>query len=507
MLLGERAFLFHLLTLSQCIHFIITKAIELMSPSNESNYSSKILAVQKPARLTSINPFVVMMVILLIMVVLSYVVPAGEFQRVADDETGRTIVVPGTYQLIDSKPLGIFDVLIAVPAGMNNGAAIIFFIFVIGGAIRILDDLGTINAGLQALIRRFKGNEIFVIPVVMFVLGLLGAVGTLGNVVLALIPIGIVVARSLRLDPVVGMAMMYLGMYAGMNTGPLVMPTVGLAHQIGEMPIFSGAGIRSLICLATVVTTIVYVCFYARKIRNNPGLSLVVDLDLQYDFEIDLDDARPIRKRDWLILGVVIGAIVTLVFGTLMYQWGVIKISGLFFGLGIVAGIVGGFMPNQIADSFVKGMAGITGGAMITGFAYAIQYMLLQSQIMDTIVFHIVNMIAGLPVYLAAIGMFASNIILNFFVTSGSGQAVTVMPIMFPIADLVGLSRQVAVTAFQFGDGFSNGIAPTSGVIMAALSIARIPYWRWVRFYLPLMGWWSLIAIISLLLGVEYNWT
>ena len=457
-------------------------------------------------KVSVINPFVVMTIIILLTILLSHFVPAGEYERVIDDATSRTVVVPGSYKQVEGKSLGLEELFLAVPTGMINGAAIIFFIFISGGAIRIIDDLGTINAGLLVLIRKFQGSEIYIIPIIMFSLSMLAAMGTIPNILLALLPIGIVVARQLKFDPVVGMSMIYLGMIAGFNTGPLVLPTVGISHQIGEMTIFSGAGIRSIVCLAIVLTTIAYVCLYAKKVKKNPAASLVADLNLHYDFSINIEDSRELSKRDWLIFGVVILSMALLVYGSLIYNWGFIQISALFFGMGIVSGFFGGFGVNKIADSFVKGMAGITSGAMITGFAYAIQHLLKKSQIIDTIIYYISDGIVDLPVYMAAVGMFLSNIVLNLFITSGSGQAVTVMPIMFPIADLAGLSRQVAVQAFQFGDGFSNGIVPTSGVLMASLSIAKIPYFRWAKFYIPLMFWWSVIAVATLILASIYQW-
>ena len=462
--------------------------------------------VSNTKKVSVINPFVVMTIIILLTILLSHFVPAGEYERVVDDATGRTVVVPGSYKQVEGKSLGVEEFFLAIPTGMINGAAIIFFIFITGGAIRIIDDIGTINAGLLSLIRKFQGSEIVIIPIIMFALSMLAAMGTIPNILLALLPIGITVARQLKFDPVVGMSMIYLGMFAGFNTGPLVLPTVGISHQIGEMPIFSGAGIRSIVCLAIVITTIVYVCLYAKKVKKDPSASLVADLNLQYDFSINLEDSRNLTRRDWFIFGVVILSIILLVYGSLTYKWGFIEISALFLGMGIVSGFVGGFGVNKIAESFIKGMAGITSGAMITGFAYAIQYLLKKSQMIDTIIYYISSGIADLPVYIAAVGMFLSNIVLNLFITSGSGQAVTVMPIMFPIADLVGLSRQVAVQAFQFGDGFSNGIVPTSGVLMASLSIAKIPYFRWVKFYIPLMLWCSIIAITTLVLGSIYEW-
>ncbi len=457
-------------------------------------------------KLREINPFVLMTALIILVAALSYVVPAGKYGRIQDPRTHMTTVVPGSYHTVAQTPVGVGDLFVSIPMGMVNGAMIIFMIFIVGGTIGVLEGVGTINAVIYTLVRRFRGKEILLLPVVMFAMAVGGATGAISNTVLAFIPLGIIIARSLKFDPIVGLSMMYLGAFAGFNTGPIVPFTVGLSHQIGQMTVFSGAGVRSLVCFVTIVVTILYVCRYALKVREDPAKSLVVDLNLKYDFDIDLDAARTLQTKDWWILLAVAVAMVGLVYGSIYLGWSFTHISALFVAIAVVTGFIGGFGPNRIASTFVKGMAGITGGAMVCGFAYAIQYVLEKGSIIDTIIFHLAQVIVGLPVYVAALGMYVANILLHFVIPSGSGQAVAVMPIMFPIADLVGMTRQVAVQAYQLGDGFSNGIAPSSGVIMAGLAIAKIPYSRWARFYLPLLGWWSIIAVINLFLAIKFNW-
>lgn len=453
-----------------------------------------------------LNPFVLLTALVLFFSALSYVIPAGQYERQELPQLKRTVVVPGSFHYIERTPVKIWDLFLSLPKGMLNAATIIFGIFIAGGAFRILEEIGTINASLYALVRRVRGREILVVPVVMIAFALAGGLANISNSIMIFIPLGMVIAKSLKFDPIVGLGITYLAAYSGFNTSPIVPTSVGIAHQIGQMPIFSGAGFRGLICLTTVFVTILYVLRYAAKVRKNPDQSLVADLNIKHDFDINLEGSRPMARRDVCVLTVVAGSLMTLVYGSIRYHWDLTEIAALFVAMSVVTGVVGGMGPTRMATSFVKGMTGITGGAMITGFAYAIQYVLQKGSIMDTIIYHLSNLLVGLPASLAAISMFLTNCLSALLITSGSGQAAAVMPIMFPIGDLLGLTRQVTTQAFLFADGFMNGIAPTSGVLMACLAIAKVPFGRWARFYLPILGWWVLIAVVSLVIGVKFHW-
>ncbi|MBI1909171.1 MAG: YfcC family protein [Deltaproteobacteria bacterium] len=453
-----------------------------------------------------LNPFVLLCAIILLMAALSYVIPAGKYERVQEPQSKRTIVVPGSFTYTERSPVPVADIFLSIPKGMVAAAVIIFGIFLGAGAFRVLEDIGTVNASIYALVKKVRGSEVWMIPIVMLAFALAGALASMANAVIVFIPLGLVIARSLKFDPIVGLGLTYLGCYAGFNTSPVVPTSVGIAHQIGQIPIFSGAVVRSAVCLSTVLVAILYVARYAARTRKNPARSLVADLNIHYDFDINLEASRPMNKRDWGVLLVTALSIAAIVYGSVQFQWDLLEIAAVFVAMGIVTGIVGGFGPNRIATSFMKGMSGITGGALITGFAYAIQYVLQKGMIMDTIIHALSQLLVGLPIYLAAIGMYVANCFTALLITSGSGQAAAVMPIMFPIGDLIGLTRQVSTQAFLFADGFMNGISPASGVLMACLGIAKVPFGRWVRFYFPLFGLWSLIAVVTLVLGIKFHW-
>lgn len=453
-----------------------------------------------------LNPFVLLCSLIILTAAMSYMVPAGKYERIQDPQTRKTVVVPGSFRYTERTPVSVSDIFLSIPKGMVNAAIIIFGIFIAAGAFRILEDIGTINASIYALVQKVKGREIFLIPVIMFAFAVAGAMAGMANAVIVFVPLGLVIAQSLKFDPIVGLGLTYLACYAGFNTSPVVPTSVGIAHQIGQIPIFSVALVRTLVCLITVLVTIFYVARYASKTRKNPSKSLVSDLNITHDFDINLEGSRAMSWRDWWVLAATGFSIACIVYGSIEFQWDLMEISALFVAMAVVTGVIGGFGPAKIANSFVKGMAGITGGAVITGFAYAIQYVIQKGTIMDTVIHFLSQFLVGLPNYVAAVSMYVVNCFTALLITSGSGQAAAVMPIMFPIGDLIGLTRQVTTQAFLFADGFMNGIAPTSGVLMACLAIAKVPFGRWARFYLPLLGLWSLIAVFTLVLGVKFGW-
>lgn len=452
-----------------------------------------------------LNPFVLLTVMVILASILTYVVPAGKFKREADPASGKILVVKDSYQRIEQTPVKVQDVFLAFPNGMVMAGIIIFGMFIAGGAFRILEDIGTINAFINFLVHLVKGKEILLIPVVMTAFAVGGLAG-INSPVIIFMPLGLVITRSLGFDAMVGMGMVYFGTYAAFDTSPIIPSSVGISHQIGQLPLFSGAGPRSLICLATVLSSICYVCWYALRVKKNPSKSLVKDINTKFDFDIKLEASRRMTKRDWMVLGVTVLSILALVVGSVEYRWEFMEISALFILMAIVAGLVGGMSVNETAESFVKGMAGITNGAMIIGFAYAVQYILNKGNIIDTIIFYLSQGLVGLSPSLSAISMFFVNCFSALLITSGSGQAATVMPIMYPLGDILGVTRQVTTQAFLFADGFMNGLSPTSGMLMAALAIAKIPFGKWIRFHIPLLVIWVLIAIVSLVLGVQLGW-
>ena len=277
--------------------------------------------------------------------------------------------------------------------------------------------------------------------------------------------------------------------------------TVGVAQGIAELPTFSGMGFRIVLFIALYIVAVIYVYRYAGKVKKDPSIGFYGDNNLSKNeaTSIDLNTKMEARHK-WVLLVFLLNFIV-LVFGVTKYGWFLTEIAGLFLFFSIIIGLVGGQSPNDIADHFVKGAGNLIGGALIIGFAQAILVLLNSAGLMDTILYYSSAAIDSLPSAFTTIGMFFLQMFLNFFIPSGSGQAALTMPIMAPLSDLVGITRQTAVLAFQLGDGISNMIFPTSGFFMAGLALAGIPWGRWIKWIFPFILIEITIAIVALMIA------
>jgi len=432
---------------------------------------------------------------------LTYVIPAGSFERQEVD--GRTEVVNGSYQQVTQSPVSPVEIFRAVPDGMIAGAEIIFYIFIVGGAFGIIHRTNAINAGVNTMMKRSGRHGKWLIPLTMILFSILGFSIGLSEEAIVFVPIGIALASALGYDAMVGAAMIALGAGIGFLGGMLNPFTVGVAQKIAEVPLFSGWLFRTIVYLLVLISGIIYVMWYAERVRKNPDKSLIHDINVEERSTISDDIANthiePFNKRHGWILLLLLFTVVINVFGIFKYEWFLIQMSANFLMLGIAAGLIGGLGLNGTFDAMIEGMKDILYGALIVGFARAIVVVLESGKIIDTIVFYMTDFIDHLPAAFSVVAMFMTQLVLNFFIPSGSGQAMTTMPIMVPIADLLDINRQLAVLAFQYGDAISNNIIPTSASLMGLLAVAGIPYTRWLRFVWKISLIWVIICLGSMI--------
>lgn len=430
--------------------------------------------------------YVILLTVVAICSLLTYVVPAGQYAMM-ESASGRMVVDPSSFEYIDNTPVGLMDFLKSVPDGMVETASIIFFIFIVGGAFSVVEATGAIEAGIGQVTLKMKGKERAIIPIVVILFSLGGAVFGMAEETLPFIPIMVTLAIALGFDSLTGIGMVLAGAGAGF-AGAFMNPfTVGVAQGIAELPLFSGMGFRMVAyaCMVTLVTLFLY--RYAGKVKQNPELSLMYEFDKTRDDVLDLSQLKDLTGSRKSVLGVVALTIGLLVFGVIQYGWYIQEIAALFLGMSIVVSLVGGLGLDGFAENLVKGMAGIAGGALVVGFARAILVVLTSGNILDTILYSSSSVLTQLPSSVSAVGMYVFQCLLNFIVPSGSGQAAVSIPILAPLSDLVGVTRQTAVLAYQFGDGISNIFTPTSGYFMAGLALAKIPWNKWAKWILPLI--------------------
>lgn len=448
------------------------------------------------------HTYIILFLIVLVVCLLTYVIPAGQFER-QEDASGRMLIVPGTYTRVESSPVSPLEIPMAFVRTLGSSSVneIIFFIFIIGGAFELIMQTGMITAFCAKLGKMFAGKEKLLIPIFITVFAVGGFTMGMSVEVLVFVPIGIAVAKAVGYDTITGTAMIAMGSIVGFTAGIYNPFNVGVAQSIaGVTPMFSGAWYRWIILVAFIVVTSLYIIHYAEKVKKNPSKNLMGNEDSNLE-DVDVS-AIEVTGRHKLILLAVVIAFAVLIYGVAYLGWFITEMATLFLVLGVVCGILAGFSGNKICDLYVQGMANITFGALIVGVAGTINTVMVDGMIIDTIINALANAIVALPSSVKIIGMFLVQTIINLPINSGTGQAAATMPIMAPVGDLVGLTRQSTVLAFQLGDGLTNAIFPTSSTMLGFLAASKIPYSVWLKYVIKLVILLSLVSMAFLTLAV-----
>jgi len=471
------------------------------------------------------TPLIIFSIIVLA-AILTWIVPPGAYQKVELEVEGvgtREVVVPGTFETLERAATGVWPRL-RHSAGMifqapilgfidEDAAPIIAFVLFIGGAFAVLEKTGAVTAALRRLVRasqRSKTIEMMLIPLFMVLFSLGGAIFGMAEETIPFILIFVPLALALGYDSLTGAAIPFLGSAAGFAAAFFNPFTVGVAQGIADVPLFSGAGFRMVLWLITTSIVIGFVMWHARRVRSDPSKSPTAELDrCKREEGMHLDKAdETFTGRQRAVLAVFFLGLVVLVWGVLPAEkggmgWYIIEIAALFIAMGVVMGWVGGLGANQTSRSFMDGAKDLVATAVIIGIARGILVVLQDGQVIDTILHGMATALEGMGSAGAAMAMFGTQTAINFFVPSGSGQAALTMPLMAPLADLVGVTRQTAVLAFQMGDGFTNMIIPTSAVLMGVLSLADVPWTTWARWILPLQVALFVLGLVVLFIAAQ----
>lgn len=454
--------------------------------------------------------YVILFFFTAIAAILTHFIPAGKYDRVPGP-SGRTTIDPESFRVIESNPLGLVDFMLAIPNGLREASMVVFFTFIIGGMFMVIRRTGIIEVAVDKLTRRFSERSVVVIPVLMVVFALIATLIGTQELALVYVPVILPLMIALRFDSVTAAAVALCATTAGFTSGVLNPINTGLGQQLADLPVYSGLTLRALLFAAITVAGVAYVMRYAIRVRGNPESSLMhgdgkeVEKHHLYLHAADEGALSFTARQRWA--GVAALAFFgLLVWGVLNRGWFMMEMSGLFVIMGIVVGLVAGLKAGEICEGFNEGFRDVLVGAMICGIARAVAVMLEQGQIMDTLVHGLGELVGGVPSMFSAIGMFIAQLGFNFVIPSGSGQALVTMPIMAPLSDLIGVTRQTAVLAYQLGDGLSNILYPTSGYFMATLALAGVSWDRWVRFFLPLFGIWIGIALVFLIFAQATQW-
>jgi len=450
------------------------------------------------------HTLVLLYCMILLAYVLTLVLPAGQFET--ETSHGHEVVVPGTYAVVEgTEPLPVWEVLTVIPRGLGDAQGIIFFVFIIGGALAIIRATGALDAALAKVLNRFGGQ-----PMLLILMGMLAfAVGSstigMAEEYIPLVAILITLCVGMRMDTVAALGIMVVGYGIGYGTAVMNPFTVLIAQEVAGLEPVSGLGFRLLMFLPFFALGYIHVVRYAKKVRQDPTLSLVADIPEAQPPEPP--ETGPITTRQRFVLLATLVTLVLVVWGIKQYQWYFVELGGIFFALAVIAGLIDRMSFDDMAHRFIDGAGELIGTALLIGFARAIEITLSDGLVLHTIVHGLSQPLQAVGAELSAVGMLFIQSILNFFIPSGSGQAYVTMPIMAPISDIVGVSRQVAVLAYQMGDGFMNMVVPTNAVLMGILGICGIPYGRWFRFIWPLMLQLFVLGSITMVIAVMIGYS
>ncbi|WP_102158576.1 YfcC family protein [Zhihengliuella halotolerans] len=442
----------------------------------------------------------------------TYLVPGGSYERI-DGPDGRTTIDPESFQFIASQPTTLVDFMLAIPRGMVSAAEVVIFTLMIGGLFGVLKATGLVEHAVEALSKRFSNRGPVLIAVLMGTFSLVATLIGTQELALVYVPVILPLIIALKYDSIVAAAIALCATTAGFTSGILNPINTGLGQKLAGVPLWSGFGLRAVIFVVTVTIAIVFVIRYANKVRRDQTLSLMhgspAEMEKRRDYtEASRDEpSHKMTRRQRAAAVVALGFFAVLVFGVLKLGWFMMEMAGLFILVGAIVGVISGLRGAELAEAFNDGFRAVLVGALIAGIARGVAVVLEDGQILDTIVYALGEAVGGLPAALAAVGMFVGQMGLNFIIPSGSGQALVTMPIMAPLADILGVTRQTAVLAYQLGDGFGNILFPTSGYFMATLAIAGVPWQKWVKFFIPLFLIWFVIALIFLVFAQVTGWS
>ncbi|MFY2510377.1 YfcC family protein [Vibrio pectenicida] len=463
------------------------------------------------AKLKFPSAYTILFILIALVAVLTWIIPAGQYQRAMNQDLGREVPITGTYQTVAANPQGIIDIFLAPIDGFYDhesyqAAAIdvSLFILVMGGFLGLVTNTGAIDAGIERVTRALHGREEMMIPILMALFAAGGTVYGMAEESLPFYSLLVPVMMAARFDPVVAAATILLGAGIGV-LGSTINPfaTVIAANAAG-IPFTDGILLRVAMLVFGWLICVAYVIRYARLVRNDQTKSIVYD---KYEENkqrfLTNQTGEPLeftgrRKTILLIFG---ASFAVMIYGVSIAGWWMAEISAMFLAAAILVGLVARMSEENFVNSFIDGARDLLGVALIIGIARGIVVVMDKGMITDTILFSAEQTVTGLSSVAFINMMFFLEILLSFLVPSTSGLAVLTMPIMAPLADFAGVGRDLVITAYQSASGLVNLITPTSAVVMGGLAIARVPYIRWIKWVAPLLAILTLFCVAMISLG------
>ncbi len=459
-------------------------------------------AIKKKKAFKMPHGYVVIFMILIFVSIMTYVIPAGEYQRVTN-EAGQEVVVPDSFQYVEQTPVPFWNIPSLVMQSFTKQADIIFGIMIVGAGLEVLLSTGMFHAFCNKLSKACSGKEKWFIPLFLLLFASIGITQST-NKFIGFTPLGVMLAAMLGYDAVMGVAIVMLGIGIGFSSG-IFAATTAVAQGLVGLPAYSGISMRIVAFIGLYIITVIFLIRYGEKTRKDPTKSVLYGVPDIKKFDVDEMDIQ-VEKRHYLVLVVFLVSFAVLIYGCLNFGWTLQENAIVFMWMGILSGLAYGYTPSKVASEFVKGAKGMTSAALIVGLGAACTLIMNQANILDTVVMGMASTLDYLPQLLKGPAMLIINMVASVFVTSGTGHAAVVMPILAPVADLAEISRQTLVLAYRMGDGICGYVQPHGGSLMPFIAAAAIPYEKWMKFFGKLWGMWVGFACILMVVCQLINY-
>lgn len=451
------------------------------------------------------HAFVILLFAVAAVSILTYLVSAGAYDYVINAE-GIRVADPSSYHLVESTPTTLMQFLTAIPRGFVEAGWIIAMTLFVGGTFAVVQKIGLIPAMVESMAKRYATKGVWAIPVLFFIFALIDCFIGTPELIVVYVPIVLPLMICLGFDSITACATVLCGSAAGFSAALTNPFTIAVGQKISGLPLYSGWQYRIFTFVITYLVGVIYVMHYARKIQANPESSSVYKEDAEKrekysKMAVGGSASVSLNGRQKLAGFYTLTLMAVMLFGIIRLKWDMPEMSAMFLAAGVGAGLIAGMKADDLCLTLIEGFQDMMLGAMVIGASRAIGVVMADGQIIDTIVHGLSNVLSGLPNSITIFGILIAVTFLNFLIPSGSGKAVVLFPILAPLADLVGITRQTAVLAYQFGDGFTNYLWPTVGYFMAAIAIGGVSWQKWLKFYGPLFLLWLCSSSALLLLA------
>ena len=438
------------------------------------------------------NAFVIILYVVVAAWLLTFVIPTGSYQRQLDTTNNRSVVVPNSYEQIDAPNLSAFDALLAIPKGIAGRADLIVLVLLLGGCFYLIEKTGALNQGLNQMIKLLEGKEQIALTIITLLFITAGFTIALQEEIIAMTPVLLLFGRTLGYNPLTVIFASYGSAVVGAAFSPFNPFGVLIAQREAEVELLSGMEFRLLFLVIAALVWTTYVIRYASRHRVE-----------KQRLELDVDR---LTFKNKIILALLFLTFTVVTYGLITLSWGFAEMSACFFALGILSGFIAKFSFNKITEIYVDGFKEMVFACIIIGLANSISVILSEGAIVDTIVYGLFSPLKEVPPSISAVLMMASHTILHFPIPSYSGQAILTMPILTPLADLIGLSRQVCVLAYQYGTIMMDVIVPTNGALMAVIALGGVKYNEWIKFIIKPTILILTIAAIAIVIAVQIGY-